>query len=98
MVKKRVDKWARMVLWLIPIVFIIDRLFKIYAQDGCLWQFCISRAVNKGAAFGIFEGQTVFLIAVGVLVLLLIFWIYNKSDKDYYQNLQIINCQALEYI
>ncbi len=79
--KKAVNN-VDLLLWLVPIIFVVDRLIKLFAKDGCFSVFCISRVVNEGAAFGILEGQTVLLIIVGIAVLLLIFWIYKDSDRE----------------
>lgn len=71
-----------LLLLLIPLVFIFDRVVKIYAVDSCAGVFCFSRVLNDGAAFGIFQGKTLFLILVGILVLFLIASIYKKSSQE----------------
>lgn len=65
---------------LIALVFLLDRLSKTFLSDSCFWQFCIKRAVNDGAAFGILSGQTLFLIVVGVGVLMLVAMSFRESD------------------
>ena len=77
------DKRSKnLLLLVIPLIFILDRFIKLAAKDSCLGSFCIQRAVNDGAAFGIFSGQTTFLVIVSVLVLFLIISIYKKSTND----------------
>ena len=66
---------------LIAFVFILDRLSKNFLSDSCFWRFCVSRAVNDGAAFGILSGQTLFLIVVGVGVLMLVAMSYRESNR-----------------
>ena len=62
-------------------IFVLDRLFKIYLSDGCLGIFCVKRAVNAGAAFGIFEGWTLLLVLAAIAVLLIIFSLYRSSSR-----------------
>ena len=79
---KNIIRKENLVLLIIPLIFIIDRTVKIYAVNGCFGQFCFSRALNNGAAFGILPGQTVFLILIGILVLLITLSIYKKSSSE----------------
>lgn len=62
------------------LIVFIDRILKIYLKDGCISEFCIKRALNSGAAFGIFPGAVNFFIIVSIIVLVLIayFWKIKK--------------------
>ncbi|MFC1685994.1 signal peptidase II [Nanoarchaeota archaeon] len=85
MSKKRVrksPKYENLLFLIIPLVFILDRVVKIYAKDSCFGVFCFQRALNEGAAFGLLPGKTLLLIVVGVFVLLLILSIYKKSSLE----------------
>ena len=82
MAREKEVRGPDMLLLLIPLVFIIDRVVKIYAVDSCVGVFCFNRVLNYGAAFGIFQGKTLFLILVGILVLFLIVSIYKKSSQE----------------
>jgi len=97
MAKKNVIKGrTENLLWLvIPLVFIFDRVLKIYAQDSCLGVFCFKYALNEGAAFGILQGQTLFLILVAVIVLLLILFIYKESSTEVKLGLLLIAAGTL---
>lgn len=61
-------------------VIFLDRMFKNYLQDSCFSVFCIKRATNTGAAFGIFPGQLWLFILVSaiVFVMVILFW---KTEK-----------------
>jgi len=76
--RERVYRRPDLLLLIIPLVFIVDRVIKAYAVDSCLGGFCIKRALNDGAAFGIFSGQTLLLVVVGIAVLILIGSVYKK--------------------
>jgi signal peptidase II len=68
-------KWETLLVIFSAIIF-LDRIFKVYLQDSCIAIFCIRRASNPGAAFGIFPGQLALFIAVSIVVLALTayFW------------------------
>lgn len=66
---------------IITAVFILDRLTKLYLEDGCFWKLCIRNEINTGAAFGILPGQTLLLVLVALLVLVVIAIYYRQSDK-----------------
>lgn len=96
MKKSKVSRrYENLLLLIVPLVFIIDRVIKIYAENGCLGQFCISRAVNDGAAFGILSGQTSLLITVGFIVLVLIVYIYKRSNQNIKLALMLIAAGTL---
>lgn len=62
-------------------ILIMDRAFKLYLKDSCMWTLCIKRAANYGAAFGIFEGWTFFLVLAAIAVLILIALLYQGSRR-----------------
>ncbi len=84
------SKGDYLLLTILVIVFIADRLTKLYLADSCFWQFCIKRATNFGAAFGILEGQTLFLILVALAVLIVIASIYRESGRGIKWGLALI--------
>jgi len=67
-------------LLLFSIIIFLDRISKNFLSDSCLSIFCIKRATNAGAAFGLFSGGLWLLIVASVIVLLLIiyFWKVKK--------------------
>lgn len=67
-------------LTLLLLIFVLDRLAKIYLSDSCLWLFCVKRAVNEGAAFGLLTGWITFLIAFAILILGIILWVYRNAN------------------
>jgi len=66
---------------LFAVIIFIDRIGKTFLQDGCFLSFCIKRAMNSGAAFGIFPGMTWFFIAVAVLILASIVMFIGEFNK-----------------
>ena len=58
-----------------------DRIAKYYLNDGCLGVFCIKKAFNTGASFGIFLGLTPLFIAAAIAVLALMAFYYRKVGK-----------------
>jgi len=68
-------KWENLLLIFSAIVF-LDRIFKVYLKDSCVSVFCIRRAANEGAAFGIFPGKLWLFILISLIVIALIiyFW------------------------
>jgi len=67
-------------LLLFSIIIFLDRTTKNFLSNSCLTIFCIKRASNSGAAFGLLSGQLWLLIAVSIIVLALIayFWKVKK--------------------
>jgi signal peptidase II len=70
-------------LILVPLVFVIDRLTKIFfSNESCFFLFCIHPSKNPGASFGLFSGYNLFLIVVGIAVLVVILYYYFvMNDK-----------------
>jgi signal peptidase II len=61
-------------------VLFLDRIFKSYLNDSCISIFCIKRATNYGAAFGMLPGQTEIFIIVSAIVIGLIIYFW-KTEK-----------------
>lgn len=61
-------------------VLFLDLFTKYFVREGCLWVFCIDRAFNTGASFGILEGMTSLFIVVGSMILVLMGYFYNKVE------------------
>jgi signal peptidase II len=53
-------------------IILADRLTKIFAQGV---------EINKGAAFGILQGQTILFIIISLLIILMIFLFYRKAGR-----------------
>ena len=63
--------------FLIPLAIIFfDQLTKLLFKDKHF--FIINYQENYGAAFSLFQGQLLIFIPVAILVILLIFFYYNK--------------------
>ena len=62
-------------------VVLLDRITKYYLQDGCLGIFCIKRAFNTGASFGIFPGMTIMLVVIAIVVLVLMAFYYERIGR-----------------
>jgi len=75
MTKHRLISWQNLLLIFSAIIF-LDRFSKIFFQDECFLIFCVRRALNSGAAFGIFPGMIwlFVLISAAVLALTVYFW------------------------
>ncbi|MBU2523084.1 MAG: signal peptidase II [Nanoarchaeota archaeon] len=61
-------------------IVILDLATKYTLSEGCLWKFCVSRAFNTGASFGIFDGMTSLFIVVAAMVLVVMAYLYEKSN------------------
>jgi signal peptidase II len=72
----KAEKWEIFLLIFSAIVF-LDRILKNYLENSCLSIFCIKRAMNSGAAFGLFSGQTLLFIIVSVVVLIIIAYLWK---------------------
>ena len=57
-----------------------DLITKYALTEGCIWKFCVSRAFNTGASFGIFDGMTSLFIVVASMVLVVMAYFYGKSN------------------
>lgn len=80
--KKAFFEWQDgILLGTILAVFFVDRLTKYLLADSCIWQLCIRREINFGAAFGIFPGQTLLFVIAAILVLFVIASAYRDSDR-----------------
>jgi len=66
---------------LFAVIVFIDRIAKIFLNDGCISSLCIKKVVNYGAAFGIMQGMTWIFIAVAIAVLIIIFLFINDMSK-----------------
>jgi len=71
---------GEVLLLLFSIIIFLDRTTKNFLSNSCILIFCIKRATNSGAAFGLFSGQLWLLIAASIVVLALIsyFWKIQK--------------------
>lgn len=77
---KKQSKWLNHFLIFIAIV-IADRITKYFLYDGCLGMFCIKKALNSGASFGILNGIIPLFIITAAIVLVLIAVFYKKVDE-----------------
>ncbi|MEM2956459.1 MAG: signal peptidase II [Candidatus Pacearchaeota archaeon] len=66
---------------LFAIIVFIDRILKTFLREGCFYKFCIKKAINTGAAFGIFPGMTWFFIAIAIVILISIILFINEFGK-----------------
>ena len=78
--KSKEENYEYLFLFFAIIVF-IDRLAKTFLSDGCISSFCIKKAINQGAAFGILPGMNWLFIGVAITVLILIVLFINEMDK-----------------
>jgi len=62
-------------------ILALDIVTKYALAEGCFWKFCVSRAFNTGASFGILEGMTPLFIVVAAMVLVLIAYFYEKVNS-----------------
>jgi signal peptidase II len=68
-------------LLIFSLLIFLDRITKIYVH-GCNFLFCIVHSKNYGAAFGILQNATLFLIIVAALLLPAIFYFFlNTKSK-----------------
>ncbi len=79
--KQQSDNYYENLFLLFASIAFIDRMSKIFLQDGCFSIFCISKTFNTGAAFGILPGMTELFIAVASVVLVVIFFTVPKVNK-----------------
>ena len=72
---KKLEKF----ILLFAIILFIDRITKSFLSESCLSIFCIKKALNPGAAFGIFPyPATLILISAAVLIAIAYFWKIQK--------------------
>ena len=62
-------------------IVILDIVTKYTLAEGCVWKFCVSRAFNTGASFGIFDGMTSLFIIVAAMVLVLMAYFYDRVSS-----------------
>jgi len=63
------------------VILFADRMLKTFLSDSCLWNFCIKKTMNAGAAFGILPGMTWFFVAIAAVVLISIMLFMNEFSK-----------------
>jgi len=74
-------KWENLLLIFSAVIF-LDRIFKLYLNNFCFLVFCVKKAFNQGAAFGLFPGQIWLFIAVSIIVLgLTVYFWKTKSIR-----------------
>jgi signal peptidase II len=73
------DKWENF-LFMFSVIVFLDRILKTFLENACISVFCIKRAANSGAAFGVLEGQTLFFIMVSIMVFFLIFYFWRIKE------------------
>ena len=66
---------------LFAVIVFLDRIAKNFLQDSCFWNLCIKRAMNPGAAFGIFPGMTWFFIAIAAIIIISIIMFIDDFNK-----------------
>ena len=66
---------------LFAVIIFLDRIAKNFLQDFCFGAFCIKRALNPGAAFGIFPGMTWFFIAIAAVIIISIIMFIDDFNK-----------------
>jgi lipoprotein signal peptidase len=64
------DKNYEYLFLLFAVIVFLDRIAKNFLQDGCWMTLCIKRAMNSGAAFGIFPGMTWFFVAIAAIIII----------------------------
>lgn len=62
-------------------IVILDIVTKYTLMEGCIWKFCVSRAFNTGASFGIFDGMISLFIVVATGVLVLMIYFYDRVNS-----------------
>lgn len=62
-------------------IIALDLITKYSLREGCAWVFCVSRAFNTGASFGILDGMTSLFIVVATMVLVVMVYLYGKSNS-----------------
>jgi len=68
-IKEKEEHYYEYLFLLFAILVFCDRILKTFVYDSCFSVFCIKRALNTGAAFGILPGMNWFFIAVAVLII-----------------------------
>ena len=58
----------------------LDFITKYTLVERCIWKFCIDRAFNTGASFGILDGMTSLFIVVAAMVLVIMACFYGKAN------------------
>jgi len=67
-------------LLIFSLMIFLDRIAKIYAH-GCNFLFCIVHSKNYGAAFGILQNATLFLIIAAAILLPVILFFFLKAKS-----------------
>ena len=70
--KEAEDNYYEYLFLLFATIVFLDRVLKTFLVDSCWSIFCIKRAMNPGAAFGILPGMTWFFIGVAAVIILAI--------------------------
>lgn len=90
---QKIKNYAAVIIVVILLVF-LDQAAKILAalhlnpenggSDVILWKgvFRLRYLENRGAAFGLMQGQKALLVIATLLVLLVIFWIYHRIPNE----------------
>jgi lipoprotein signal peptidase len=78
---KEEDHGYEYLFLLFATIVFIDRILKTFLVNSCFSEFCIKRAMNSGAAFGILPGMSWFFIGVALVIILAII-MFIKDFKD----------------
>jgi len=81
--KEKGTKFILMLLFIAALLFITDRLLKLFIKEGvCNNILCLKQTVNYGAVFGILPGATLlFIIAALILIpILIVLCLRTKSN------------------
>ena len=72
------DQWTKY----LACIHLKDRIPVSVMEDV----FCLQYLENRGAAFGILQGQKVFFVLITLVFLFLVFWIYHclPADRRFY--------------
>jgi len=72
------DQWTKY----LACIHLKDRIPVSVIEDV----FCLQYLENRGAAFGILQGQKVFFVLITLVFLFLVFWIYHclPADRRFY--------------
>ena len=72
------DQWTKY----LACIHLKDRIQVSVIEDV----FCLQYLENRGAAFGILQGQKVFFVLITLVFLFLVFWIYHclPADRRFY--------------
>ena len=76
--EKKEEHYYEYLFLLFATIVFLDRITKTFLGNGCYSVFCIEKAVNSGAAFGILPGMTWFFIAIAAIILASVLLFINE--------------------